>query len=59
MLKVLQDNLLQATGIPNNGDLRRPIPDCEWHDLKLVEKKDAMSFAMIFSQTKGTPNFFF
>ena len=36
--KALQDDQLRASGIPNNSDQRKPIPDYEWHDLKPVEE---------------------
>jgi hypothetical protein len=37
--KALRDNLLQATGIPNDDEQRRPIPDYEWRDLELIEER--------------------
>jgi hypothetical protein len=37
--KALQENLLQATGIPTDGDQRKPISDYEWRDLQLVEER--------------------
>lgn len=35
----LQENSLQATGIPNNGERRVVIPDREWRDLKWIEER--------------------
>lgn len=37
--KALQANLLQATGIPNDGEQRKPIPDYEWRDLQAIEER--------------------
>jgi hypothetical protein len=37
--RALQENTLQATGIPNNGAQRIVIPDHEWRDLKWTEEK--------------------
>jgi hypothetical protein len=36
----LQDNQLQATGIPPDGEKRVPIPDFEWRDLKPYEERE-------------------
>lgn len=35
----LQDNQLQATGIPPDGERRVTIPDFEWRDLKPYEER--------------------
>jgi hypothetical protein len=36
----LQDDQLQATGIPTDGEKREHIPDFEWRDLKAFEERE-------------------
>lgn len=36
--RALQENILHATGVPNDSAQRVEIPDHEWHDLQSVEE---------------------
>ena len=47
----LQENLLQATGVPNDRAPRVKIPEHEWHDLQPVEERgcDALRTGLLSS----------
>jgi hypothetical protein len=54
--KALQENSLQATGVPDDRSQRVKIPDLEWHDLQLAEEngRDALRTGLLSS--KGYTN---